>query len=115
LTLALGNVETVVDEAAMVAVVDGRGRIVRGDRERRRREGARRARGGREGPGSKGRSTRERDAGAGPRVLNWREVWNEGTDAVMDVPLAGVCEVLYGEGRDWDSEVEEGEGVITRV
>ena len=42
-------------------------------------------------------------------------MWGEGTDAVMDVPLAGVCEVLYGEGRDWDSEVEEGEGGITRV
>ncbi|KAG7292906.1 hypothetical protein NEMBOFW57_002951 [Staphylotrichum longicolle] len=90
LTLPLGSVETVVDEAAMVAVVDGKGRIVRAGRERERRK--------REGTG-----------------LNWREVWNEGTDAVMDVPLAGVCEVLYGEGRDWDSEVEGEEVGITRV
>ena len=27
---------------------------------------------------------------------SWRLVWNEGTDAVMDVPIGGVCEVLYG-------------------
>ncbi|KAK4097941.1 PIG-P-domain-containing protein [Parathielavia hyrcaniae] len=87
LTLPLESVETVVDEAAMVAVVDGKGRILRGDQKRRWGLG-----GGEAG-----------------------EVWNEGTDAVMDVPLAGVCEVLYGEGRDWDSEVEGEEVVITRV
>ncbi|RMZ75628.1 hypothetical protein DV738_g5402, partial [Chaetothyriales sp. CBS 135597] len=27
-----------------------------------------------------------------------RFIWNEGTDAVMDVPIGGVCEVLYGDG-----------------
>ncbi|KIW18139.1 hypothetical protein PV08_02427 [Exophiala spinifera] len=27
---------------------------------------------------------------------NWKMTWNEGTDAVMDVPIGGVCEVLYG-------------------
>jgi phosphatidylinositol glycan class P protein len=115
LTLPLNSVETVVDEAAQVAVVDGRGRIIRhgrvggkdgreGKRERktRRKESLRGADGG--------------DAGLNPNPnLNWREVWNEGTDAVMDVPLAGVCEVLYGEGRDWDSELEDGDLVITRV
>lgn len=31
---------------------------------------------------------------------NWRLVWNEGTDAVMDVPIGGVCEVLYGGDPD---------------
>ncbi|KAH6853922.1 hypothetical protein B0I37DRAFT_360680 [Chaetomium sp. MPI-CAGE-AT-0009] len=104
LTLPLESVETVVDEAAMVAVVDSRGRIVRG--EKKRREGGRRRR---------GTVTKE-----GPRAeeavkLNWREVWNEGTDAVMDVPLAGVCEVLYGEGRDWDSDLEDEDVGITRI
>ncbi|KAK3899831.1 PIG-P-domain-containing protein [Staphylotrichum tortipilum] len=107
LTLPMGSVETVVDEAAMVAVVDGRGRIVRGEREqgreRRRRKGER------------DRAGRERREGGARRGVEWREVWNEGTDAVMDVPLAGVCEVLYGEGREWDSEVEEGERGITRL
>jgi hypothetical protein len=27
-------------------------------------------------------------------------LWNEGTDAVMDVPIGGVCEILYGAGRE---------------
>ncbi|KEF54704.1 uncharacterized protein A1O9_09146 [Exophiala aquamarina CBS 119918] len=31
---------------------------------------------------------------------NWRLVWNEGTDAVMDIPIGGVCEVLYGGDTD---------------
>ncbi|KAK0624629.1 PIG-P-domain-containing protein [Bombardia bombarda] len=84
MTLPLGSVETIVDDAAKVATVD-----------------------------SRGREMFLPDGGG----LNWREVWNEGTDAVMDVPLAGVCEVLYGEGRDLDGEGEEGdEGVlITRI
>ncbi|MCJ1336509.1 hypothetical protein MMC09_001785 [Bachmanniomyces sp. S44760] len=30
--------------------------------------------------------------------LDWRQLWSEGTDAVMDVPIGGVCEILYGEG-----------------
>jgi len=33
-----------------------------------------------------------------PTNLSWRQTWNEGTDAVMDVPIGGVCEVLYGDG-----------------
>ncbi|KAL2142723.1 hypothetical protein VTI28DRAFT_811 [Corynascus sepedonium] len=117
LTLPLGSVETVVDEAAMVAVIDSKGRIVRGDRTRRR-EG-----GGGNRKGRRGTVTREgaaaaaaaAAAGAGGAKLNWREVWNEGTDAVMDVPLAGVCEVLYGEGRDYDSDLEHEDVGITRI
>lgn len=34
--------------------------------------------------------------GSYPTYPNWKLVWNEGTDAVMDVPIGGVCEVLYG-------------------
>lgn len=30
---------------------------------------------------------------------DWRNLWNHGTDAVMDVPIGGVCEILYGAGR----------------
>ncbi|KAL2127787.1 hypothetical protein VTI74DRAFT_10172 [Chaetomium olivicolor] len=110
LTLPLNSVETVVDEAAQVAVVDEKGRIVReGDKGRRRRE---RRRGER---GNGWISEKEEGGLRGPDGLNWREVWNEGTDAVMDVPLAGVCEVLYGEGRDWDSDLEDEDVIIRRV
>ena len=31
--------------------------------------------------------------------LAWKQIWNQGTDAVMDVPIGGVCQVLYG-GED---------------
>jgi phosphatidylinositol glycan class P protein len=88
LTLPMSSVETIVDDAAQIAVVDAMGRF---------RAEARRAEGGRR---------RERDAGRGEGLvtpaggLNWKQVWNHGTDAVMDIPLAGVCEVLYGEGRE---------------
>ncbi|KAF3921458.1 hypothetical protein ABW21_db0205615 [Orbilia brochopaga] len=32
--------------------------------------------------------------------VDWKDYWNTGTDAVMDIPIGGVCEVLYGDGRD---------------
>jgi phosphatidylinositol glycan class P protein len=114
LTLPLESVETIVDEAGNVAVVDGRGRILRGG------DGAGAERKGRLGRGERGGAKRdgrgvdeeEVEGGGG---LDWRKVWDEGTDAVMDVPLAGVCEVLYGEGREWESEQEDDQGLITRV
>ena len=31
-------------------------------------------------------------------------LWNEGTDAVMDVPIGGVCEILYGKADDDDDD-----------
>ncbi|KAK4177727.1 PIG-P-domain-containing protein [Triangularia setosa] len=114
LTLPMGSIETVVDEAAQVAVVDSRGRIKAiGKRGKERGE-----QGGHRRKGS-GRSNRDDDGGGhggynggGGGGLDWREVWNEGTDAVMDVPLAGVCEVLYGYGN---GEEEDTGDVITRV
>ena len=30
--------------------------------------------------------------------LSWQQIWNHGTDGVMDIPIGGVCEVLYGDG-----------------
>lgn len=112
LTLPLSDLGTVVDEAGIVATVDAKGRI-RGGLEGRRREKEKRERSGKK-DGAAGTTARrghrrekserdghkERERAGGGAELDWREVWNEGTDAVMDVPLAGVCEVLYGEGRD---------------
>lgn len=81
LTLPLHRVETIVDDAGMLAVIDAKGRL-------------------------KGSQGRERKLDASGR-LRWREVWSEGTDAVLDIPLSGVCEVLYGEGRDVDEGEED--------
>lgn len=80
------SIETIIDDAANIATVDGRWRLRDGQGVRRR----------------------ERDrAGAGRvGVAEWQGIWSQGTDAVMDVPLGGVCEVLYGGGRD-DTDGED--------
>ena len=117
LTRPLCGVENVVDEAANVAVVDAKGDIVR-----QRRNGVtakdRSAEGSVHGLGS---ARREKDvemkrpqavyrAGKvnedarnlpnGTTKVNsiesWAAIWSKGTDAVLDVPIGGVCEVLYG-------------------
>lgn len=38
--------------------------------------------------------------GKDDKTWNWKQAWSEGTDAVMDIPLGGVCEVLYGDDRE---------------
>lgn len=79
LTVPMRSVETVVDGAGKVAVIDSRGRL----------------------RGVSVVDGRRRERGA---KMRWREVWSVSTDAVMDVPLGGVCEVLYGEGRECEEE-----------
>ncbi|KAI0409883.1 PIG-P-domain-containing protein [Xylaria palmicola] len=81
LTLPPTSVETIVDEAAKIATIDGKGRIS--------------IRSG--GAGERRQMTEE-----AARHLDWKSVWNKGTDGVMDVPLAGVCEILYGGSRAED-------------
>lgn len=83
LTLPLNSIENIVDEVANVAVIDGKGR--------RRPGGASRMK-----PGA----TSFQVMGPQNRKTNWKEIWSEGTDAVLDVPVGGVCEVLYGQERD---------------
>ncbi|KAK5071191.1 hypothetical protein LTS08_000171 [Lithohypha guttulata] len=129
LTLGLERVETMVDEAGSVAILDINGRIRKGGskryvaelEERKRREmmmqtWERRKKGGTgSGRSSKRKAKKEREKnevdewyGYTGQItetgvasgLSWRQIWNEGTDAVLDVPLGGVCEVLYGDGRD---------------
>ena len=69
----MSSIENIVDEAAHVAVLDSRGLIQRHDRKGRVAIGI-------------------RDA----NHIDWKTSWSEGTDAVMDVPVGGVCEILYG-------------------
>ncbi|KAL9003722.1 MAG: hypothetical protein Q9188_003426 [Gyalolechia gomerana] len=69
LTLPMNSIENIVDEAANIAVIDHR------------------------------RSARvhQMDRSNAPKD-EWAELWDEGTDAVMDVPIGGVCQILYGNG-----------------
>ncbi|KAF8543246.1 PIG-P-domain-containing protein [Trichophaea hybrida] len=92
LTYPLGALETVVDMAGNIAAVEETGGFLQ----------LRRWAGG---------YGKEREDGG---EADWRGLWSRGTDAVMDVPIGGVCEVLYGEGREreeWEFGVIGGEGV----
>lgn len=83
LTLPLTSIETIIDEAANVAVIDREGRM--------------------------GRDAHKKREKAPVDVRDWKTIWSQGTDAVMDVPLGGVCEVLYGEGREREDEDDDDE------
>lgn len=80
LTLPMGSLECIVDEAAHVAVLDGKGRLVR------------------RGGGDTKQEGKKKNEGRLSAVgkVDWKSAWSEGTDAVMDVPVGGVCEILYG-------------------
>lgn len=106
LTLGLGGVECLVDEAAQIAIVDENGRIVRSERASGLVHGA--AGSGKRGNRAKGGLGHRKgdsvtsNGSVDRKELDWGTLWNEGTDAVMDVPIGGVCEVLYGVGRQTD-------------
>ncbi|KAL1957116.1 hypothetical protein VTO42DRAFT_6374 [Malbranchea cinnamomea] len=88
LTLPMNSIENLVDEAANIAVIDSKGRRRPGGSAKMNPDAATALTMG--GSGGGGASAWQR------KRLDWREVWNEGTDAVMDIPIGGVCEVLYG-------------------
>ncbi|KAF2630258.1 PIG-P-domain-containing protein [Macroventuria anomochaeta] len=98
LTLPLNSCENLVDETAQVAVVDRKtGQIARnpvfgmGSAENREEDPSSRS-------VSRSNSFSAYQFGADEDV-DWNSFWNVGTDAVMDVPIGGVCEILYGSGR----------------
>ncbi|CZT21802.1 related to pigp_human [Ramularia collo-cygni] len=100
LTLPLQSTECLVDEAANVAVIDESGKIIRNDRASWRSPSPDRlkqkpvvAKKGKNGGHSRQSSLTKVQTN---RELDWRSMWNEGTDAVMDIPIGGVCEILYG-------------------
>lgn len=112
LTLPMISIENIVDEAANIAVIDGKGR--------RRPGGSERMKPGSATSQAMGAAQHRRmmhghssssSNGVGGGIV-WKEVWAEGTDAVMDIPVGGVCEVLYGKDREEDpglmkTELEE--------
>ncbi|KAL9584229.1 MAG: hypothetical protein Q9212_002258 [Teloschistes hypoglaucus] len=72
LTLPMSSIENVVDETANIATLDDL--IV-----------------------EKLRTSSRSDDPHAQRV-DWLSMWNEGTDAVKDVPIGGVCQILYDQG-----------------
>ena len=85
LTLPMNSIENIVDETANIAVIDANGKIMRKPR-------------GHFHEHPKSNSTKF--DGFQVYDLDWKTIWSEGTDAVMDVPVGGVCELLYGDRRD---------------
>ena len=73
LTLPMSSIENIVDEAANIAVLDTKGRT-KGERNKA------------QSSHSQGQDNTD----------EWMHLWSEGTDAVMDIPVGGVCEILYG-------------------
>lgn len=101
LTLPLDSIENLVDECAQVAVVDSKtGKIVRDPvlvtdklHERDKGKSTRRS-----APPSRRHSFSAYQFDATDEA-DWKDLWSTGTDAVMDVPIGGVCEILYGSGE----------------
>ncbi|ORY17633.1 PIG-P-domain-containing protein [Clohesyomyces aquaticus] len=99
LTLPLSSCENLVDECAQVAVIDRRnGKIVR-DRMPGKSEREKTPSGRNSAPASRSNSFSSYQFHAAEEV-DWKKLWSTGTDAVMDVPIGGVCEIMYGLGRD---------------
>lgn len=110
LTLPMRSSENFVDEAGMIATIDTKtGKIIRSSKRNDIKD--ERPRGsGKKSPRLKGQWLEHR----GPRTkftvdeeVNWNTLWSIGTDGVMDVPIGGVCEILYGAGSGSDTDVEE--------
>lgn len=96
LTLPLSSCENLVDECAQIAVVDRVGREL--VRNRGGATGRQRAADGAVTDRAGGRRTSLASAHAfeASEDVDWKQLWSVGTDAVMDVPIGGVCEILYG-------------------
>ncbi|PGG98906.1 phosphatidylinositol glycan, class P [Blastomyces parvus] len=72
LTLPMNSIENIVDEVANVAVIDSKGRRRPGGSEKMNPNAA-----------------TAQIMGPQKRRLEWKYIWNEGTDAVMDIPVGG--------------------------
>lgn len=93
LTLPMSSCENLVDETAQIALVDRRtGEIVRDGPSQARhvKENAETS-----GPDSR-RDTKSAYQFSPAEKVDWKSFWSISTDAVMDVPIGGVCEILYG-------------------
>ncbi|KAF9631778.1 PIG-P domain-containing protein [Lasiodiplodia theobromae] len=114
LTLPMGSSENVVDDAAQIATLDSRGRVVRKGKDGKLEKVPVRKSSGRH---SRDGSMKDSKGVAGYAVdpgtkVDWKAIWGESTDAVLDVPVGGVCEILYGDGRDTDGEDGEVNGSV---
>jgi phosphatidylinositol glycan class P protein len=88
LTLPLTSIETIVDEAANIVTRDGGGSMQSSHKKEKVNE-------------------RKKEKEHRGKELGWRTLYGKGTDAVMDVPLGAVCDILYGDCRVGDRDDED--------
>ncbi|KAB8342790.1 hypothetical protein FH972_022388 [Carpinus fangiana] len=81
LTLEMSNLECLVDEASDVAIVDAEGKIVRTSRMKSKKVG--------QVQGQTPKKKKNESARESAAELDWRTLWNEGTDGVLDIPIGG--------------------------
>lgn len=79
LTLPMNSLENLVDDTAQIAILDRKTRAIV------------------HGTGSNSMSAHRFSP---DENVDWRACWSISTDAVMDVPIGGVCEILYGSGDE---------------
>lgn len=97
LTLPLNAIQTIVDHSAQVAVLDSKGRLMHGHAEGvaiHRKSKAEKAKS----------NSLAVPRSPGQEML---EAWCVGTDAVLDVPLAGVCEMLYARRDSLPADLDQ--------
>lgn len=101
LTLPMTSIENIVDEAANIAVIDGKGRRRPGGSEKMK-PGSATSQTMATAQNRRVHSHASSNSTIGGGGLLWKGVWAESTDAVMDIPVGGVCEILYGKDREED-------------
>ena len=86
LTLPLNSIENIVDEAANIAVLDQNGQLLR-------RRGIIKN----DTISHHHHPQQEQKQKMTTMMMGeWRNtIWNKGTDAVMDIPVGAVCDILY--------------------
>ena len=106
----MASTTTLIDGGPNIAVIDGKGRRRLGGSEKMKPGSATSQ------PMATAQNRRvpghaSSNSASGSGYLLWKDVWAESTDAVMDIPVGGVCEILYGRDREEDPSVSvESEG-----
>jgi phosphatidylinositol glycan class P protein len=91
LTLPMTSVENLVDRCGTVAVVDMMEKKAQAEKDNKTNNIK-----------NTNHDNHQRQASD---EKDWKSLWSTGTDAVLDVPIGGVCEILYGSGRE-DSDID---------
>jgi phosphatidylinositol N-acetylglucosaminyltransferase subunit P len=102
LTLPMPSIENLVDKTSQVAIVNREGKIIPPKTYSRFQipKPGQQSKNHSRHPSGQGKYGIAGSLKSGGKDIKWREIWDESTDAVLDIPIGGVCEILYGDGRE---------------